>query len=66
MKGVDYTYLEGDYGKDGHPRAPFVLRALFGVRATFTIHVAETILVMDCLFQIISYRLFVSDNICFI
>ena len=51
---------------DSPPRAPFVLRSLFGVRATFTIHVAGTILLMDCLFQIISYGLFVSDNIRFI
>ena len=48
----------------------FVVRALFGVRAPFTIHVAVTILgrclLMDHLFQIISNGLFVSDNIRFI
>ena len=39
------------------PRAPFVLRALYGVRAPFNMHAPLTILgrcfPMDCLFQII-------------
>ena len=49
---------------------PFVLGALFGVRAPFTINVPLTILgtclLMDCLFQITYDGLFVSDNIYFI
>ena len=49
-------YIIGKYGKTV-PRAPFVLRALFGVRAPLIIHVPLTILgrclLMDCLFQII-------------
>ena len=49
-------YIIGKYGKTV-PRAPFVLRALFGVRAPLIIHVPLTILgrclPMDCLFQII-------------
>ena len=49
---------------------PRVLRALFGVRAPFTINVPLTILSsylpMDYLFQITFDGLFVSDNIYFI
>ena len=46
---------------------PFVLSALFSVRAPFTIYVPLTILgsclLMDCLFQITFNGLFISDNI---
>ena len=47
--------------------APFVLRALFGVRAPFIIDIPLTVLgsclPMDCLFQITFDGLFSSDNI---